>query len=121
MVVLADTSVWISHFKSKKDFLIDLLEDDRVIIHPSVIGELACGVIPRRMETLQDLRLLPRATELNAEEVLEMVETRHLYNKGLGWVDMQLIASTLVSNARLITYDKKLTIHAKAMGILFSF
>ena len=108
MWVLVDTSIWIDHFRKRNEALIALLEQGLVLIHPTIIGELACGNLKKRNEILEYLKVLPRAQEASHEEVLEMIERRHLYGKGLGWIDMHLLASAAISNVRLWTNDKDL-------------
>ena len=41
-MILADTSVWIDHLRSENLQLTVLLRDDQVLMHPMVVGELAC-------------------------------------------------------------------------------
>lgn len=105
---LVDTSVWIAHLRSPQPELIRLLTAHQVLVHSAVIGELACGNLPNRSVFIQDLVLLPKAIEASAHETLELIERRRLYGKGLGWVDLQLLASASLSNAELLTYDKTL-------------
>ena len=105
---LVDTSVWITHFRHPAKELIEHLEHRLVLTHSAVIGELACGSIPKRKIFLQDLLLLPRCQEASFEEVLQLIDQHHLFGIGLSWVDMQLLASALLSNAILLTHDKKL-------------
>lgn len=107
-LTLIDTSVWIEHIRGANLELIQLLSNHQVLIHPMIIGELACGNIPNRELFLSDLELLPQAREVSLKEVLEFIKRHQLYEKGLGWVDMNLMASALTSNAALLTYDKKL-------------
>ena len=106
MHVLVDTSVWIDHFRKKNATLVSLLEQNLVLMHSAVLGELACGNLKKRTEILEYLNLLPFSKEVSTEEALEMVERRHLYGKGLSWIDINLLASSIVSNAHLWTNDK---------------
>lgn len=108
---LIDTSVWIELFRhpSRADFLRSMLEEDQVLLHPWVYGELLLGGIGASQETiLQDLRQLPGAPLVRHEDVLHLVRARRLAGRGIGWVDAQLLASALVANARLWTFDRKL-------------
>ncbi len=113
MVVLVDTVVWIRHLRQENQELISLLNQERVLTHSSVIGELACGHIPGRKRFIEELFLLPKATEAEPDEVLGLIERKFLFGKGLGWVDIQLIASAAISNASLFSYDKILAACAK--------
>ena len=108
MQVLVDTSIWIDHFRKKNPELVALLEQNLALTHSAVIGELACGNLKRRTEILAYLELLPEAQEAISHEVLQMIELRHLYGKGLNWVDAQLLASAYLSNVRLWTNDRQL-------------
>ena len=102
MNVLVDTSVWIGHFKQRNAQLVALLESGRVVCHPYVVVEVACGTPPNRraiITLLAELESVPVATP---DEVLEMTERRNLYGRGCGFVDMSLLASTLLSEYALI-------------------
>ena len=91
-MILIDTSVWIAHFRQHDADLERLLSKKWAILHSDVLGELVCGNLPVRFETLYWLRRLPGATMVDADEVVEFVERRQLYGKGLGWTDMNLLA-----------------------------
>jgi len=106
-VILIDTSVWIAHFRKHDADLERLLSKKWAILHSAVLGELVCGNLPVRFETLHWLRRLPVATVVDAEEVVEFVERRQLYGKGLGWTDMNLLASALISDLDLWTLDTR--------------
>lgn len=105
---LVDTSVWIEHLSSPVEKLIELLSHGLVYTHRSVIGELACGNLSKRNQFLHDLGRLPAAAEASTEECLNLIDTKRLFGKGLGWIDVQLLASTRLSNVDLFTFDKKL-------------
>jgi predicted nucleic acid-binding protein len=106
---LVDTSVWIRHLRYSDPALVELLRYRQVFTHSCVIGELACGSLHRREPFLSDLNQLPKAKELEFGEVLAFISGRALFAKGLGWVDMQVLASALVSGISLFTYDKRLS------------
>lgn len=115
-MILADTSVWIAHFRDAR--LTPLLVADQVLVHSCVIGELALGRLgPRRRTILRDLRLLPASPVLRDHEVLDLVEARGLGGRGIGWVDAHLIASALVAGAGLWTLDRHLAAAAAALGV----
>jgi predicted nucleic acid-binding protein len=61
-VVLVDTSVWIEHLRSENRHLSELLDRNIVLMHPFVLGELACGRLVNRKAVLA----LLAATALNA-------------------------------------------------------
>jgi predicted nucleic acid-binding protein len=108
MDVLIDTSVWIAHFRERNDGLVDLLNQDHVLIHPMILGELACGTPPDRVRTLADLSNLRYSQQPTLGEVMKFVERHQLYGLGCGLIDMFLLASALMSHSKLWTLDKRL-------------
>ncbi len=108
-MILVDTSVWIDHFRKGNESLIDALEREDVLTHPFVLGELACGDLKKRREILDLLAALPSAQLASDEETLLFIERRRLMGKGLGYIDVHLLASVeLTDGARLWTLDKGL-------------
>jgi predicted nucleic acid-binding protein len=122
MRVIADTSIWVSHFRKLNSSLVDLLEGDQILCHPLIIMELACGTPPApRLMTLNYLKKLQQATVATAEEVLSFIESYKLYESGCGAIDVALLASTLLTgNTLLWTHDKHLESLAKEHGVSFS-
>jgi hypothetical protein len=120
-VVLVDTSVWVNHFRQGDKALANLIETDLALIHPLVIGEIACGTPPEpRQQTLADLALLKRANEATLPEVMSFIERKKLFGLGCGIVDMVLLASTLLTpNAKLWTGDKRLAVLAERFNVRF--
>lgn len=120
-LVLADTSVWISHFRKPNPILQTLLSADQVLCHPMVLIEIACGTPPTpRERTLSDLRQLRPATVANTEEALALIEREKLQDSGCGAVDILLLGSVLLtSNALLWTLDKNLEALAARFDISF--
>lgn len=116
-MVLADTSVWIRHFRYGERALADRLSDGLVLMHPFVSGELACGNLKDRAAILSDLRALPRAKPASNEEVLQLVEDWRLWGRGLGWIDAHLLASALLSHCRFWTLDTRLGQAATELGL----
>jgi predicted nucleic acid-binding protein len=115
MPTLVDTSVWVDHLRHGNAKLATLLEGGSVCCHPFVIGELACGTLRNRNEVLALLGTLPQSALAEHEEVLTFVAQRKLAGRGLGWVDMHLLASALIGRCRLWTLDKALG--AAAIGL----
>ena len=107
-MILADTSVWIQHFRHGEPALAGFLSDGLVLMHPFVCGELACGNLKNRSTVLSDLHALPSATSATTTEVLALIESRRLWGRGLGWVDAHLLASALLSHCAFWTLDKQL-------------
>ncbi len=117
---MADTSVWISHFRIGDPQMQQLLRNKRVVAHPFIVSELALGSIADRIQTLADLRALPRAPVADQGEVDGLIEVRQLYAKGIGFVDVHLIASALIhGNLRIWTLDKRLAELAQSIGVGF--
>lgn len=114
---LADTAVWIRHFRHGDPVLAELLVEGRVVMHPFVIGELACGNLKGRAAIFSDLLALPAAVVATNGEVLEVIEGRRLWGKGLGLIDMHLLASALLTGCRLWTLDARLAKAAHELGV----
>lgn len=118
-MVLVDTSIWVSHFRKGDARLQGLLHEGSVACHPFVIGELACGNLGDRKEILSFLQALPQAKTLDEGEALPFIEYYRLMGKGIGLVDVHLLASAFLSQASLWTSDKSLQKVADELGVLF--
>jgi len=107
-VILVDTSVWIDHLRYGNKALGEFLSEAFVLLHPFVIGELACGNLKDRTGLLRDLNTLPKASAAGHEEVLRLIEDGQLAGRGIGWVDAHLLASALISQCLFWTLDERL-------------
>jgi len=107
-MVLVDTSVWVSHLRETHAGLVDLLNDGEVACHPFIVGEIACGNVKNRTTVLSLLEALPVTISVEHEEVLAFIENHDLMGKGLGYIDVHLLASAVLSGLPLWTLDKKL-------------
>lgn len=107
-MVLVDTSVWVAHLRDGNIGLKTLLDDSRVVCHPFIVGELACGNLKNRSEILALLHALPMALHAEHDEVMQFIDEHRLMGKGLGYIDMNLIASAMLTNVPLWTLDKRL-------------
>jgi predicted nucleic acid-binding protein len=116
-VILVDTSVWVEHLRRGLPRLASLLQDGEVLIHPWVIGELACGTLRNRQEVLELLQGLPTATVASDAEVLLLIERDRLMGRGIGYVDVHLLASARLSHCRLWTQDRRMASVAEELGI----
>ncbi len=116
-MTLVDTSVWVDHLRKGNKNLVTLLLSNRVITHPFVIGEIACGSISNRNEILELLAALPSAIQAQDTEVVQLIEQRQLYGKGVGWIDLHLIASALLTRCPLLSLDKRLSTLAINLGV----
>jgi len=119
-MILADTSVWVDHLRTGDAELAALLNGSQVLMHPCVLGELACGNLRNRTEVLALLKDLPRAAVATDEEVLFFIERHALMGRGIGYVDAHLLAAvTLGGGARLWTRDKRLRTVADALALAY--
>jgi hypothetical protein len=116
--VFVDTSVWVDHLRRGEPLLQDFLSEGLVSTHPFVIGELACGNLSNRGELLSLLSELPLVSIATNEEVMHLIERHKLNGKGLGWIDMNLLTSALISRIPLWTRDRRLAAVAKKLGII---
>jgi predicted nucleic acid-binding protein len=116
-VILVDTSVWVEHLRRGLPRLVTLLQEGEVLIHPWVIGELACGHLRNRHQVLQLLQGLPLATVASDAEVLLLIERQRLMGRGIGYVDAHLLASARLSHCRLWTQDRRLAAVALEQGV----
>ena len=116
-MVLVDTSVWVSHLRTSNIRLKGLLNDGHVVCHPFIIGELACGNLVNRSEILSLLETLPMATYVEHEEVMQFIENCSLVGKGLGYIDVHLLASAMLTKVPLWTLDRKLNEVSSKLGI----
>lgn len=115
-MILVDTSIWIDHLRRGDPELIRMLHEDQVLIHPFVVGELACGSLKSRNKILDLLNSLPQATVATDLETLGFIETHAIMGRGIGYVDAHLCASAQLSNAKLWTRDKRLYAVVTDMG-----
>ncbi len=112
--------MWVDHLHKGDSQLVELLESNAVIMHPFIVGEIACGSLADRSLTLDLLQLLPMASVAEFSEVLGYVERYKLHGKGIGYVDAHLLASAAICGAKLWTRDKKLQAVAHKLGNAFA-
>ncbi|WP_081162472.1 type II toxin-antitoxin system VapC family toxin [Ensifer aridi] len=106
---LADTGIWIDHFRQADPQLIQTIENDMLLCHPAIVGELALGSLHNRTATLGFLAVQREVIVATHDEVLAMIDEHQLYSMGIGYTDAHLLASTLIdSRAELWTRDKRL-------------
>lgn len=117
-MILVDTSVWIDHLRKGNGRLSDLLMNSSVLVHPHVIGELACGNLSNRKQVLKLLNALPVSKVAADREVLYFIEQNELMGRGIGYVDAHLLAAASLSGpAALWTRDRKLQSVASELGL----
>ncbi len=117
-MILADTSVWVDHFRSGNQELQKALSQGQIVIHPFIVAELALGSLKDRAKTLALLDLLPQVRVAQLSELRLMIESRRLYSLGIGLTDAHLIASVFIDSPTLLwTRDKRLRQVAENLGI----
>jgi hypothetical protein len=117
-MILADTSIWVDHFRKRDSELVRQLHGSNVSIHPFVATELALGNLPDRQKTIAYLELLPAVKVAQISEVRRMIDGHALFRRGIGFVDAHLIASTLITpHTVLWSRDKRLREVAQALGV----
>ena len=108
-MILVDTSIWIDHLRKGVPRLTMMLDTEDVMMHPFVLGELACGNLKNRVEVLDLFTKLPEAPVATTPEVLVFIENSDLMGRGIGFVDAHLLVSVaLTGTAKLWTRDKRL-------------
>ncbi len=119
-MILVDTSVWVDHLRRGDAALARLLELGTVVMHPFVLGEIACGSLADREVILELLRNLPNAVVAESDEVLGFIERQGLHGKGIGYVDVHLLASVMLTDGtRLWTRDKRLRAVADPLNLAY--
>lgn len=118
-MVLVDTSVWVAHLRGGTIGLETLLNDGHVVCHPFIIGELACGNLRNRAEILSLLQSLPVVIVAEHEEVMRFIDNYSLMGRGLGYIDVHLLASAILTKTPLWTLDKKLQEVSLKMGLTY--
>lgn len=116
-MILADPSIWVDHFRHSDPELRRIIEDDRLLCHPSVVGELALGSLRDRSAVLAFLSSQREAAVATHAEVLAMIERHEIYSMGVGYTDAHLLASVLIDRrAALWTRDRRLRAAAHKAG-----
>ncbi len=117
-MILADTSVWIDHLRNGNGALVERLNAASVLMHPFVLGEVAMGQLRQREVVVAALSGLPRTAVATDSEVLEFIQMHALFGRGIGYVDVHLLAAVrLTATASLWTLDKKLHVIAGEFGV----
>ena len=118
MMVLADTSIWIDHFRRSDARLARFLDRGDIVMHPFVIGELVLGRVPKIADIIDDLHSLPRAIAANTDEVLKFISDRKLSEFGIGYVDAHLLAAAALAPETFVwTRDKRLQAAAQLLSL----
>ena len=115
--MLVDASVWVDHLRRRNATLVGLLEQAQVWTHDIVIGELACGNLAQRDMVLSALASLPQAPVARQDEVLAFLDAHRLMGRGLGWIDVHLLASVTLGGLPFWTLDKRLATVATTLQL----
>jgi|TARA_R110002124_G_scaffold238705_1_gene403970 predicted nucleic acid-binding protein len=120
-MVLIDTSVWIDHLRSGNPELAHLLTSSQVLMHPLIIGELACGNLQNRDTLINLWQALSPITQASHTEALALLNAQNLMGKGIGFIDLHLLASVLLTPGALLwTMDRRLNTIAQACSVSFN-
>jgi predicted nucleic acid-binding protein len=117
--VLVDTCVWVKHFRQRNALLAAMLEDGEIWCHPIVVGELTMGTLKNRRQTIFDLSQLSRPPLASFLETRQMVESRQLWGRGIQWNDARILASSILGEIPLWTFDLRLKEIAGELGVAF--
>lgn len=119
-MVLVDTSVWIRAFAEREPFRSEaakLVRRAEAASHELVYGELLMGDRGGRKQFLRDYESMPHAKRVLHREVVALVRGRKLHGRGVGWVDVHLLASALAGRMQFWTADRRLEAIADELGI----
>jgi len=122
MSVLVDTNVWIRFLSNGAPYAAELdrlLGLDEVTGHEFVYGELLIGDKGGRRALLATYERMEQAAIVPHREVVTFVRDRKLHGRGIGWVDVHLLASAVVGRLRLWTADPALAALAKELGVAY--
>ena len=116
-MILVDTSIWIDHFRHGDAELKRIINDDRLLCHPFVVGELALGSLRERDEVLAFLAAQREAMIASHAEVMTIIDRHSILSMGIGYTDAHLLTSTLLEKrSSLWTRDKRLAAAAQQVG-----
>jgi predicted nucleic acid-binding protein len=118
-MIIVDTSVWVDHFSKGCSELEVLLNDNKVTLHPFIIGELACGTIRNRKLILSFLNALPTVPVLTSSEYFTFIESNKLTGLGLGFVDIHILGSAVLIGKEIFTRDKALLHASEKLGVRY--
>lgn len=119
---MVDTSVWIDHLHKGDAGLVTLLDNAQALTHPFVIGELACGNLKNRQAILKLLNELPQVPVATQSEILDFIERHKLMSRGIGYIDVHLLAATALADiSKLWSRDKRLFEIARSMNHAYEF
>ena len=122
-MVLVDTSVWIRFLADRAPHAAEverLIVHGEVIAHDLVYGELLIGDKGGRRKFFASYDQMRRAVTLSHADVVAFVRNHRLHGRGVGWIDVHLLASALVDGSQLWTSDSRLQILTREFGVAFT-
>ncbi len=119
-MILVDTSVWIDLLRSGDAQLSALLNQSAAVMHPMVLGELVCGNLHNRKAIIALWHNLPQLAAVTDAEALYFLDQNTLWGRGIGYIDLHLLASvSMCTDASLWTRDKRLLKAAQEIGLAY--
>lgn len=118
-MIVADSSVWIDHFRNPQAQLPRLIDYGELWMHPYVICELALGSVPDRARFVTFLQSLPCFEPADDSALLQFVNDYELHGKGVGLVDAELLRSCAEAKGHLWSHDKRLLAQAARLGLAY--
>jgi hypothetical protein len=119
-VILVDTSIWIRFLSNQAPYAARLeavLESGEVTGHELIYGELLIGDRGGRAKFLTSYEKMHQASMVSHGEVVAFVRDRNLHGRGVGWIDIHLLASAIVDGLQLWTADPRFATVAKELGV----
>jgi len=121
-MVLVDTSVWIHFLAGRSPYAAELdrlLGLDEVTGHELVYGELLIGDRGGRRKLLAAYERMHQAAMVPHRDVVGFVRDRDLHGRGVGWIDIHLLASAIVGRLQLWTADPRFSAVASQFGVAY--
>jgi predicted nucleic acid-binding protein len=121
-MVLVDTSVWIRFLANRTPFAAELdrlLGLDEVMGHELVYGELLIGDRGGRRKLLAAYERIHQVAMVPHRDVVAFVRDRDLHGRGVGWIDVHLLASAMVGRCQLWTADPRFSAVADQLGVAY--
>lgn len=119
-MILADSSIWVDFLRGRAHPLEILLDQAEIIAHPHVIGEVLLGSLSDPEKLHRRMRAMPQAVVASHDEVMDLIRTHRLSGRGVGYTDVHLLASVLLTADSLLwTRDARLAAVAHEMGLVF--
>lgn len=118
-MIILDTSIWVEHFRRGDPRLANLIENDEIVLHPYVHGELLLGGIAANRSASAELQIMPVAPVASANEAAAFIAWAKLAGTGVGYVDAHILMSArLLPNGKVMTLDKDLRAQAEKLDLV---